>query len=35
MFYEFLENLYFLNEFSQKHNYEIIVKLHPTAQKVL
>ena len=33
MFYEFLENLYFLNEFSQKHNYEIIVKLHPTAQK--
>ena len=33
MFYEFLNNLYFLNEFSHQHNYEIIVKLHPTVQK--
>tara|TARA_Y100000591_G_scaffold31473_1_gene23365 strand:+ start:1004 stop:2695 length:1692 start_codon:yes stop_codon:yes gene_type:complete len=32
MFYEFLDNLDFLNEFSETYNYEIIVKLHPTAQ---
>lgn len=29
MYYEFINNLYFLSNFSKKYNYRILVKLHP------
>ena len=33
MYYEFIENLNFLNSFSKESDYKILVKLHPGAQK--
>ena len=30
MYYEFIDNLFFLEKFSTKHNYEILIKLHPS-----
>ena len=30
MYYEFIDNLFFLEKFSRKHNYEILIKLHPS-----
>ena len=29
MYYEFINNLYFLSNFSKKYNYKILVKLYP------
>ena len=31
MYYEFVDNLFFLEKFSRKYNYEILIKLHPSA----
>ena len=31
MYYEFLDNLYFLDSLAKKRNLQILVKLHPTA----
>ena len=31
MYYEFIDNLFFLEKFSRKYNYEILIKLHPSA----
>ena len=31
MYYEFIENLYFLENFSKKYNFNILIKLHPAA----
>ena len=30
MYYEFVDNLFFLEKFSRKYNYEILIKLHPS-----
>ena len=29
MYYEFIDNLYFLDNFSKKNNFDIVIKLHP------
>ena len=29
MYYEFIDNLYFLENFSKKNNFDILIKLHP------
>ena len=31
MYYEFINNLFFLESFSKKNDYNFIVKLHPIA----
>jgi len=31
MYYEFIDNLFFLKDFIKKNNYDLLVKLHPTA----
>ncbi len=31
MYYEFIDNLFFLEKFSRKNNYKFLVKLHPSA----
>ena len=35
MYYEFLENLFFLQNFSKKNNIKFIIKLHPINYKNL
>ena len=35
MYYEFLDNLEFLNNFSNKHKYNIFVKPHPAAESAI
>lgn len=35
MYYEFIDNLFFLDNFSKKNNFDVLIKLHPGVYKEL